>query len=369
MTKSFLYIPDISGFTKFVQTTEVEHSQHVIAELLEVLIAANTQDLKLAEIEGDALFFYKEGEIPSQEKLLAQIETMFTAFYSHLKLLETNRICPCNACASAPNLQLKIVAHCGELQFIEVQGNRKPFGQQVIEAHRLLKNSIDSQNYALISKELASAIELPINYWSKLYRFKEGKDIYDGKEVAYIFSVIDQSKLMLNTFSQGKKVSFDKPPQLAFEKEFSISATSLMELITNYTYRHHWAKGVDKFEYNENEVTRVGSEHLCVINGKHLNFVAVTKDVLPGQLVYGEMTSSPPPVDKLYQFYSITPTSKVTCKLKVETYWEAKSPLKKLVLALLIKKILKKNTENSIHSLEQFAALQSFTKSQALSSK
>lgn len=88
MNSSLLFIPDISGFAQFVQNTEIEHSQHVISELLEVLIDANTQQLKLAEIEGDALFFYKENEIPSQEKLLAQIETMFTAFYSHLKLLE-----------------------------------------------------------------------------------------------------------------------------------------------------------------------------------------------------------------------------------------------------------------------------------------
>nr|WP_296323553.1 DUF2652 domain-containing protein [Winogradskyella sp.] len=60
MGKSLLFIPDISGFTNFVQTTEAEHSQHVIAELLEVLIASNTQELKLAEIEGDALFFLKK---------------------------------------------------------------------------------------------------------------------------------------------------------------------------------------------------------------------------------------------------------------------------------------------------------------------
>lgn len=361
MRKSFLFLPDISGFTKFVQSTEVEHSQHVIAELLEVLIAANTQDLKLAEVEGDALFFYKEGEVPSQERLLAQIETMFTAFYSHLKQLETNRICPCNACASAPNLQLKIVAHCGDLQFMEVQGNRKPFGKQVIEAHRLLKNSIDSENYALISKELASFIELPIYYWSKLYRFKEGQDSYDGQEVEYIFTLIDPKMLMLSTFSQGKKLSFDNPPEFVIEKEFSISATTLMEYITNYTYRHHWVKGVDKFEYNENEVTRLGTAHVCVIKGKHLNFVTVTKDVEPGKLVYGEMTMSPPPVDALYQFYIIEPLSEDSCRLNVEVYIEAKSPLKKLAIVLFIKRILKKNTESALTNLAQYASLQAST--------
>ncbi|NHF60496.1 DUF2652 domain-containing protein [Flavobacteriaceae bacterium TP-CH-4] len=356
MAKSLLFIPDISGFTKFVQTTEVAHSQHVIAELLEVLIDANTEELKLAEIEGDALFFYKEGEVLSQERLLAQIETMFIAFYSHLKLLEKNRICPCNACASAPNLQLKLVAHCGELQYLEVQGNRKPFGQEVIEAHRLLKNSIDSENYALVSRELASAIELPIYYYSRVFRFKEGQDTYDGKEVAYIYSLIDQSKLNLTTFSQGKKVSFGTPPNLCEKKEFPISASSLLEYITNYGYRHHWVKGADKFEYNEHEVTRLGSEHICVVNGKHLNFVTVTKEVQPGQLVYGEMTTTPPPVDALYQFYVLTPTSKDSCALELQTYWTAKSPFKKALIALVLKRVFKKNTRTALNDLATFVS-------------
>lgn len=121
MKPSLLFLPDISGFTEFVNSTEVSHSQHVISELLEVLLNANSLNLQLAEIEGDALFFFKEEEIPSMEMLLAQVERMFSAFYSHLKLLETNRICPCNACAMAPNLQLKIIAHSGQLQFINVQ--------------------------------------------------------------------------------------------------------------------------------------------------------------------------------------------------------------------------------------------------------
>ena len=106
MAKSLLFIPDISGFTHFVQTTEVEHSQHVISELLEILISANTQDLRLAEIEGDALFFYKEEDVPSQEKLLAQVESMYSAFYSHLQHLEKHRICPCNASCGQYSPQL-----------------------------------------------------------------------------------------------------------------------------------------------------------------------------------------------------------------------------------------------------------------------
>lgn len=351
MSKSLLFIPDISGYTKFIQTTEVEHSQHVISELLEVLLNANTQDLKLAEIEGDALFFYKENEIPSQENLLAQIESMFTAFYSHLKMLEKNRICPCNACATAPNLQLKIVAHSGNLQHIEVQGNRKPFGEQVIEAHRLLKNSVDSDNYVLISRTLALDIMLSPYYSSKIFRFRQGSDLYDSKEIDYIYSIIDPSELKLRTFDKPNTVYFDKPPQIKIHREFPVGAEQLMEYITNYSYRHEWTDGIDRLEYNENEVTRAGSEHICVVNGKHLNFTTATKEVKPGSLIYGEYTTSPPPVDEFYQFYIFTPTSENSCALEVEIFWKAKSPIKKLIIALVAKRAIEKNVTKAIDSL------------------
>lgn len=347
-------MPDISGFTKFVQTTEMEHSQHVISDLLEVLIDANTQELQLAEVEGDALFFYKEEEIPSLEKLLAQVETMFTAFYSHLKLLGKNRVCPCNACSSASKLQLKIIAHSGELQFITVQDKRKPFGTQVIEVHRLMKNSVDSDNYVLLSKELADDIKLPKNYHSKLFGFKGGENEYDGKKLKYLFSIINKQELKLKPFSQAKRIKFNKLPSLYFEKDYPVSAPQLLEYITNYAYRHHWVQGVDKFEFNENEVTRIGSEHVCVINGKHLNFITVTKEGEPGQLVYGELTTSPALVDELYQFYIVNPITQNSCKLQVEIYWKTKSPIKKLILSLIAKNAIRKNTQSTLDGLLQF---------------
>lgn len=354
MASSLLFLPDISGFTEFVQNTEVEHSQHVISELLEVLIEANTEQLVLAEIEGDALFFYKENEIPSLEKLLAQVEHMFSAFYSHLKLLEKNRICPCNACLTAPNLQLKIIAHCGELQFINVQKSRKPFGNQVIEVHRLLKNSVDSDNYVLFSKQLTSHIHLLDSYQTKLYNFNAGANTYDGKQLDYLFSIIDKKELKLKPFQQAKKVHFTKPASLTFEREFPISANELLEYITNYSFRKHWVEGVDSFDFNANEVTRIGSEHVCVINQKHLNFITVIKDAQPGQLVYGELTTSPQPLDALYQFYTISPLTSKSCALTAEIYLKAKSPLKKILIFVVLKKIFKKNINKALKKLLVF---------------
>ncbi len=353
MAKSLLFIPDISGFTNFVQNTEVEHSQHVIAELLEVLIAANTQQLSLAEIEGDALFFYKENEVLSQEKLLAQIETMYTAFYGHLKMMEKNRICPCMACSSAINLELKIVAHSGDLQFLKVQNNRKPFGESVIQVHRLLKNTIDSDNYALISKDLAEEIDMSLSYKSSLFNFKLGNDTYDNKNIDYIFSEIDTDELKLKPFLEENQIVLNRPPNMVFERTFKTNSNQLLEVITNYKYRNLWSEGVDDIKFNINEVTRLGTEHACVIGGKHLNFKVVTKKNDNNELVYGEQNIDSPLFKELYQFFNITAISKTESKLAVEFYWKPKSFIKKLVISFFAKKLLTKNFNGSLDRLNE----------------
>lgn len=351
MSKSLLFLPDISGFTEFVQSTEVRHSQHVIAELLEVLMKANTQKLQLAEVEGDALFYFKE-EIPSLEKLLAQAESLFTAFYSHLELLKKNRICPCNACATAPNLQLKIVGHCGDIEFIAVDGKRKPFGPEVIQVHRLMKNSVESDNYVLFSRELTAEIGLEGTYKSKLFMFEEGRDHYDGVEVAYLHSHVEKDHLKLKPFEQAREVIINRKPTLRMMETFNVPASELLEGITNYAYRHAWSEGVDRFEWSE-EVTRAGTEHVCVVNGKHLNFVAVVRPGEPGQLVYGEQSPGPSIVDQVTQFFVITPLGSTTCRLETEVYLQAKSPIKKLMIAIVAKKALNKALHKSIGRLKE----------------
>lgn len=130
-------------------------------------------------------------------------------------------------------------------------------------------------------------IHLGETYQSMLYDFKRGQDAYDGNDVSYLFSNIESENLKLEAFNKGKKLFFDKPPSLVIKKEFPVSASQLMEYVTNYSYRHYWTEGLNELHYNEKEVTKLGTEHVCVINGKHLNFVTESKEVEPGQLVYG----------------------------------------------------------------------------------
>ena len=67
--KGLLFIPDISGFTRFVNESEINHSRLIIQELLETLINANQIGLQVSEIEGDAILFYKFGNPPDLAQL------------------------------------------------------------------------------------------------------------------------------------------------------------------------------------------------------------------------------------------------------------------------------------------------------------
>ncbi len=351
MKKSLLFLPDISGFTEFVQSTEVEHSQHVIAELLEILIDANTLDLTLAEIEGDALFFYKEESVPTFEAFMEQVQAMYKAFYTHLNLLKKHRICPCNACATAPQLELKIIAHSGPIQFITVHGNRKPFGTQVIEAHRLMKNSVPSDNYILLSDSLSEDLGLAAGPHNEQFNFVAGKNHYDNRDVHYLYADLDPALIEIDPLPGSYVVDLPGPPQLLDCREFPISAEGLFEYISNFQYRHLWNTEADGFEFDENEVTKLGSKHVCVVNGQHLDFVTITKAVEPKQLVYGEMTKDPGPVDELYQFFIITPLGPDRCRLEIETFWKAQSVLKKLVLNLVAKRFFKKGLSLALDNI------------------
>ncbi len=110
---TLLFIPDISGFTQFVNETEIQHSQHIIEELLEAIIDANEIGLEISEIEGDAILFYRMGPGPTIAELLAQVQRMYVRFHTILRKYDQFRICQCGACCTASKLALKFIMHYG----------------------------------------------------------------------------------------------------------------------------------------------------------------------------------------------------------------------------------------------------------------
>jgi hypothetical protein len=75
--RGLLFIPDISGFTRFVNAMEIDHSRLVIQELLEVLINATRSDLRSQRSKVMRSSFTKFGESPEPNELYRQVEEMF----------------------------------------------------------------------------------------------------------------------------------------------------------------------------------------------------------------------------------------------------------------------------------------------------
>jgi hypothetical protein len=146
-TEGNLLIPDMTGFTKFVQVTDMETGRYIVSRLLTVLLESNVLDLNVSEIEGDAILFYKLGRRLSRKEVLTQFGEMQRLFHKELLSLSKET-------AIKIDLGLKLIAHYGPLSEYQIGRFTKLYGTSVIEAHRLLKNSINSDEYVIMTDTL-----------------------------------------------------------------------------------------------------------------------------------------------------------------------------------------------------------------------
>jgi hypothetical protein len=267
---ALLFMPDISGFTQFVSETELLHSQHIISELLEILIDSNHLNLQVSEVEGDAIFFFRFGEKPAMQSLLQQVEKMFTRFHAHLKLYEHQRICPCGACKTAVNLTLKIVVHFGEVTGISVKEHKKLFGKDVILIHRLLKNNLDRKEYVLFTKSLVDEKEqndLPV--W---YMPQQASEQYDVGNIQFYFS--DLSDLYKNIQVDVPVYNSSSKTYVAFAEE-EVIAAPMEKIFETLLSMQQQITATNKEQ--KDAILKVGEKHPCLITRN--NNVNITESI------------------------------------------------------------------------------------------
>lgn len=146
-----ILIPDISGFTKYVVNSDPEHSQDKIAQLLETILDNNILNFEVSEIEGDAILFYSLRFPNSGSEITEQCRLMFSEFHKKIMELRSDG-CNCSSCKMLDVLSLKFIVHYGILGSIMVKNYCKLFGRDLIIAHRLLKNNVNSKEYILFTE-------------------------------------------------------------------------------------------------------------------------------------------------------------------------------------------------------------------------
>jgi class 3 adenylate cyclase len=156
-----IILADISGYTRFMVANQLSaiHGQLVITTLIETLLREVDIPLRLQEIEGDAVFLYAahSGDEREWQDVLAQVRTklirFFDVFVEAMVTAAESTPCGCAVCSHVSELALKIVVHSGRAVFHTIGGRPQVSGPDVILAHRLLKNSVPSNEYLLMSDD------------------------------------------------------------------------------------------------------------------------------------------------------------------------------------------------------------------------
>lgn len=157
-----LVVADISGYTKYLQGSELEHAQDVLGDLTETVVRHLRPVLTLNKLEGDAAFAYAPEDRIEASMLLDDIDECYFAFQSRRRDITQATTCDCNACILIPGLNLKFVVHHGSFVRRPIAGREELTGIDVILVHRLLKNAVTEmlglRGYALFTEACIAAL-------------------------------------------------------------------------------------------------------------------------------------------------------------------------------------------------------------------
>ena len=350
---ALIFIPDISGYTKFVNTTEILHAKHILEELLEVLMDANEIDMELSEIEGDALLFYRKGKAPTVTEMTNQVQKMFTKFHEYLKQLETHRICSCGACSVANDLTIKFVVHYGEVAENHVKDRFVLFGKEVIVAHRLLKNEVPSNSYSLFSNNLMDACDT----WEKLSEVVVFSDVIEMEE-EYDFGKANYSYIELGPLKNqlaeptiedyNIKGSTEKLFQVEQVIEAPIDLT--FNVLSDYSFRHEYSDRLVDSDMVNHKITQNGSTHRCVIKRDESDplFVAHDYSFNKNKITFIESSQK----QKFTCVYSLTSINKQQTQITMTAFTKPNF-FKVLILNLFFKKKVIKSAKQTFINLNE----------------
>ena len=346
--RGLLFIPDISGFTRFVTEMEIEHSRYIIQELLEVLIDSNELGLEVSEVEGDAILFYKFGNAPAADDIYRQIEKMFYAFHRHLKAYEYRRFCQCKACASAIQLSLKVITHYGEFTGYSVKTFQKLIGKDVIVAHQLLKNNIEQHEYWLATPNLVG--DKPPERLKQWMQWNTSAKETETGTIPFHYAQIGELRNEIPT-EQPRSYELEKKfLALTVSREFDHHVKKLFFTTAHFEFRHQWLEGVKGIDQVEHFLPGIGSKHRCILEKGETILITSSFTYDPDAKIEFSETS-----DKKTHavYYILEPLPGDRSKLTLEFY--VPSQFMKVVFGLFMKRKFEREMRQSMERLDKLA--------------
>jgi uncharacterized protein YndB with AHSA1/START domain len=256
-----LVLADISGYTAYLAGVELEHSHDILADLLGTVTDGLCPPLRLAKLEGDAVFcFSPEREPIDGVALLQAIESTYLAFARRRRTVALSSSCDCEACQRTPELDLKFCAHYGSFVEHDVAGSRELVGSDVILAHRLLKNTVSAthglRGYALVTDACAEVLGLS-DLVPHIEHYEDIGEVGCG--------LVDLQARWQAEQATGRDVIAREDADLLFEADIAAPPQQVWNAMTDPTRAMSWRVGVDDIqEQNPSSGRGVGTVTHCV---------------------------------------------------------------------------------------------------------
>ncbi len=345
--RGLLFIPDISGFSRFVTDMEIEHSRHIIQELLEILIDANQLGLEVSEVEGDAILFYKFGDSPALEDLYRQVEKMFCSFHRHLQNYEHRRFCQCKACVSAINLSLKVITHYGEFTGYNVKNFYKLIGKDVIVAHQLLKNDVDQHEYWLVTKNLLRD-KSPVEYeqWMK---WNTSAKLTETGEIFFHYAQLSHLKNKIPVEPDPKLELSKKVKMFSVSREYETDIKTLFYTAGHFELRNRWQEGVKAIDEIDHLLPGVGTRHRCILENEEIIMYSSSFSYNPeSRIVFSETNEK----KQSSVYFVLEKTGNNKTRLTLDFYLKKNLALQ-IMFNLMMKKKLENRFQKSLQNLDK----------------
>ena len=352
--KGLIFIPDISGFTRFINEVEIDHGRHIIQELLEVIINSNQIGLEISEIEGDAILFYKYGEKPGLEEIYKQVEKMFCEFHKHLVAYDHRRLCQCKACAGAIELTLKVITHYGEFTGYNVKNFSKLIGKDIIVAHQLLKNDIEQHEYWLLTDGLAEK-KVTAHLPEKLDWNKSAKQTETGT-IPFEYTQLTHLKNELPPDPPLNLEIENKTRVISLYKEYDTDILTLLHGVVDFHTRKLWNTYIKDIEnVSDSSLPRLGTSHRCILEKGHAIMYTSSYSYTPANTYTPEKVEYSETDEKKTNavYFTLNKISDTRTGLTADFYLKS-NPVTLFLFKLMMKRKMEKMVKQSMENLAGF---------------
>jgi len=262
--QGFLIISDITGYSKYLHESELEHARDSLTALLNILLDHTKSPLVLSKLEGDAVFSHapEHGFLQGQS-LLDMIESTYASFRKALELMVLNTTCTCNACRNLPNLDLKFFVHFGSFMIQKLGNFNELVGNDVNLVHRLAKNHIKEETgcmaYAAFTQSVMDALGI-VEFQNSLIPYRE-----TFADVGEVQMYVQDMHSVWGRLKDRVRIEVQPEEALVTHTyEFPVPPSILWEYVTKPEYRII-LMGASKLEIRDQAQGRTGvdSTYYC----------------------------------------------------------------------------------------------------------